>query len=132
MLDVSLVSVDAPSAPVAEQPWWWLENAERDSNTRALSAAATPVRPMIGTGGWLIGHGLDAAADCAGAACNGGNGGLLFGNGGSGANGGAGGRAFLIGDGGRGGDAGAVGVAGGHGGRGGLLGGNGGDGGDGG
>ncbi len=42
------------------------------------AAAAPAVPPMIGPGGWLIGDGLNAADDCTGAACNGGNGGLLW------------------------------------------------------
>ena len=60
---------------------------------------------LVGPGGMLIGNGLDAADDCTGTACNGGNAGLLFGNGGAGKNGGTGGNAGLIGNGGAGGDA---------------------------
>ncbi len=61
-------------------------------------------RPIIGPGGWLIGDGYSAAADCEGDACNGGNGGFLGGSGGDGANGGTGGHAgFWFGDGGDGG-----------------------------
>jgi hypothetical protein len=44
-------------------------------------------RPAIGDGGWLIGNGLNAAADCQDSACNGGNGGLLGGSGGGGGDG---------------------------------------------
>ena len=62
------------------------------------------VPDLIGPGGLLIGNGTDALPDCKGDACNGGNGGLLFGNGGAGANGGTGGNAGLFGSGGRGGD----------------------------
>lgn len=87
--------------------------------------------PIIGPGGWLIGNGLNADPNCTGSDCNGGNGGLLFGNGGAGANGGRGGNAGLIGTGGRGGDGGEPGAHGGDGGYGGFLFGNGGDGGDG-
>lgn len=59
-----------------------------------LSAAYNvSLRPMFGDGGWLIGNGLNAAADCTGDACNGGDGGLLMGSGGNGANGGRGGNA---------------------------------------
>ena len=85
---------------------------------------------LVGPGGVLIGNGVDAADDCTGAACNGGNAGLLFGNGGAGKNGGTGGNAGLIGKGGAGGDAvavtamgtaNAVGTAGGAGGKGGTL-----------
>lgn len=79
--------------------------------TLAVAPTAPVYRgPFLG----LIGNGVDAAADCTGAACNGGNGGLLFGNGGNGANGGAGGNAYLVGNGGTGGD----GLAGQDGGRG--------------
>ncbi|HNM85642.1 MAG TPA: hypothetical protein PKI77_14100, partial [Mycobacterium sp.] len=49
-------------------------------------------RPMIGPGGWLFGDGLNAAQNCSGSACNGGDGGLFGGDGGDGANGGKGTR----------------------------------------
>ena len=97
----------------------------------------------------LFGKGWSAAADCVGSACNGGNGGLLIGNGGAGANGGSGGNAGLFGKGGAGGDGaggeagsaggpgvdgveGGAGGAGGNGGAGGLIFGAGGRGGSGG
>ena len=63
--------------------------------------------PIIGPGGWLIGDGLDADPGCEVGSddCNGGNGGLLWGNGGDGANGGDGGNAgLLFGNGGNGGN----------------------------
>lgn len=67
---------------------------------QALAAGALPTndanaffRPMFGSGGWLVGNGVDAAADCSGNACNGG---ILGGNGGAGANGGHGGAAGLL------------------------------------
>ena len=86
-----------------------------------------PISALIG---FFIGNGADAAADCVGDACNGGNAGILFGNGGAGANGGKGGNAgLLLGNGGAGGDGSVAGVAGGAGGRGGLIFGDGGDGG---
>jgi hypothetical protein len=98
-------------------------------------------RPLVGDGGLLIGDGLNAAANCQGSACNGGSGGLLFGNGGNGANGGRGGDAGLLfgngtgGPGGNGDTADSIGgpVTGGNGGAGGRggFGGNGGHGGDG-
>jgi len=94
------------------------------SRTTVVSSEA-PAGPFLG----LFGDGLDAAADCVGRACNGGNGGLLWGNGGNGANGGSGGHAGLIGNGGNGSDAVALGQAGGNGGDGGLIFGNGGNGG---
>ena len=95
---------------------------------------------LVGPGGSLIGNGLDALEidpNCT-SNCAGGNGGLLFGNGGAGAFGGPGGNAGLIGNGGAGGDAvavtttgttAAVGIAGGKGGNGGALFGRGGAGG---
>ncbi len=61
----------------------------------------------------FFGNGLDAAADCVAAACNGGNGGLFFGNGGNGAYGGNGGSGRLfVGIGGNGADGAAAGQAG--------------------
>ena len=80
-----------------------------------LIAAATASGPILG----LFGNGVDAAADCAAesSACNGGNAGWIWGNGGNGANGGRGGNAGLFGNGG----------TGRYGGNGGLLMGNGGD-----
>ena len=84
-----------------------------DNTDLGSSAAAATVytaqtstdRPVIGEGGWLIGDGRNAAADCTGAACNGENGGLLGGSGGNGANGGKGGDAGAWwGNGGKGGD----------------------------
>ena len=110
----------------------------------ALASANPVLRPIIGPGGWLIGNGLDAAEDCEGNACRGGDGGLLWGNGGDGRYGYDGGNAgFLFGDGGDGGgglDAfyregtgeKLAATDGGRGGRGGFLFGNGGNGGDGG
>jgi len=67
----------------------------------STNATGDPVKTVIG---FFIGNGADAAADCTGSACNGGNGGLFLGNGGSGAYGGSGGNAgFLFGNGGDGG-----------------------------
>lgn len=83
--------------------------------------------------GLLLGNGFgfDATSCVAGAACNGGHAGLLFGNGGNGWNGGAGGNSGMIGNGGNGGPGTAT-VNGGTGGNGGaaLLFGNGGNGGN--
>src|SRR5262245_39318099 len=73
-------------------------------NVAALPTAALPT--LFGPGGMLIGNGLDALEldpDCT-ANCVGGNGGILFGNGGNGAFGGQGGNAGLIGNGGAGGE----------------------------
>ena len=64
--------------------------------TLALALLTTPRGPLFG----LFGNGVDAAADCTGDACNGGRGGLIWGNGGTGANGGFGGAAGLFGVGG--------------------------------
>ena len=81
----------------------------RDREQRALAAqevtdANPALRPMFGDGGWLIGNGLDAVEGCEGAACNGGNGGLLGGDGGNGLHGGKGGDAgWWFGNGGHGG-----------------------------
>ena len=70
----------------------------------ALQLGGLP--PLIGPGGFLFGDGLDADPGLrTGADCNGGNGGLLWGNGGDGANGGTGGNAgLLFGNGGTGGN----------------------------
>ncbi|KKE99447.1 hypothetical protein WN67_24075, partial [Mycolicibacterium obuense] len=76
----------------------------------------------------LFGNGVDAALDCTGDACNGGRGGLIWGNGGAGANGGSGGSAGLFGTGGAGADATAT-TAAGDGGLGGSIAGRGGNGG---
>lgn len=85
--------------------------------------------------GLLVGNGysFDGVSCASGVTCNGGRGGLLFGNGGNGYNGGAGGNAGLIGNGGAGGR-GTTGINGGNGGNGGAAGlflGNGGEGGSG-
>ncbi len=72
----------------------------------ALAAAlvsADSQQPLVGPGGSIIGNGIDADLNCT-TSCDGGNGGLLFGNGGAGKNGGKGGNAGLIGNGGAGGD----------------------------
>ena len=62
----------------------------------------SPTQPgnPFGLIGLFIGNGTDALANCTGAACNGGNGGLFFGSGGAGANGGNGGNAGFFGNGG--------------------------------
>jgi len=77
--------------------------------------------------GFFVGNGANAAADCVGSACNGGNGGILIGNGGNGANGGKGGNGgLLFGNGGNGGNGYILGTGsarnGGNGGRGGIFG----------
>lgn len=98
---------------------------------RVLLAAAMNTGPILG----LFGDGVNASPDCepGSSACTGGNGGLIFGNGGNGANGGNGGNAgFLFGNGGQGGDGFGCCLVlsyGGNGGNGGFLFGNGGDGG---
>ncbi|MGB3232589.1 MAG: hypothetical protein WBB57_17970, partial [Mycobacterium sp.] len=93
---VELASFDAllvPQAPVSDELWWLVPGAPGSQRTSSGSDSRSAVVPMIGEGGWLVGNGIDAAADCAAAACNGGNGGLLRGSGGDGANGGRGGNA---------------------------------------
>lgn len=88
----------APPTPAARCPalvWCSLPPAAAAAPTppalgavvAALQANVTSTRPIIGPGGWLIGDGLNAPADCTGAACNGGDGGFLWGNGADGANG---------------------------------------------
>jgi hypothetical protein len=125
------------------------ESTVATNAVQARTATAVPVAPspayvpaayiptigfglLIGPHGLLVGNGWDAAADCVGATCNGGNAGLLWGNGGNGANGGRGGNAGMIGNGGAGGSGTALGMAGGTGGTGEMVWGNGGRGGDGG
>ena len=74
-----------------------LRQCHRQCECRLAEAISATVR-------YFIGNGADALADCVGDACNGGNGGILFGNGGDGANGGRGGNAgFFWGGGGDGG-----------------------------
>ncbi|KKW66382.1 hypothetical protein AAV95_02720, partial [Mycolicibacterium elephantis] len=136
----------APLAPAADLWPWWLTDTL--VGPAGAAPAATPVapqqfRPLVGPGGWLVGDGLDALdldPACT-ADCRGGDGGLLWGDGGDGALGGDGGDAgSLFGNGGDGGDGELVllsggGIAeaaldGGNGGNGGLFG-DGGDGGNG-
>ena len=40
------------------------QSSGTDETFQSLAAGPTALRPMIGDGGWLIGNGLDAAADC--------------------------------------------------------------------
>ena len=114
LLDDPATATAAPEVQLmsteSELSEWWLLNAQRSggndsANSNALfgpsALAATSAngnfnlfRP-IGPGGWLIGNGIDAVAGCEGAACNGGNAGLLFGNGGKGFAGGHGGNGAL-------------------------------------
>ena len=113
---VELASTDLPLPLGPQEPWWLFDSANpligsaASPTTNALAAASRDVgtsklRPIIGPGGWLIGDGLDAPADCTGDACNGGNGGLFGGSGGDGANGGDGGNGgWFFGDGGNGGN----------------------------
>src|SRR5882757_1566376 len=133
---VKLMSVDAPLSPAPNTPCGVLPctslfgpavTAPQPTKLAAAlvsptaGPAANPISALIGI---FIGNGADAAADCTGAACNGGNAGLLFGTGGAGANGGRGGNGGLIGNGGVGG-AGVAGInngTGGTGGTGGLFG----------
>lgn len=105
------------------------EPTELAAPTVLATSAATDPDPISALIGIFIGNGADAPADCTGDACNGRNGGLLFGSGGNGANGGGGGNAGLWGHGGDGDDSYIAGLAGGRGGNGGALFGNGGAGG---
>ena len=112
-----LLSTESPLPLAPQDPWWLLDGGNAligsagSPTTNALAAASSGFNILtpIGPGGWLIGDGLDAADDCTGTACNGGNGGLLGGNGGDGKNGGSGGNAgYLFGDGGNGGNGGTA------------------------
>ncbi|MCV7126643.1 hypothetical protein H7I42_03955, partial [Mycolicibacterium vanbaalenii PYR-1] len=136
---VRLASFDSlivANSPVPEDIWLFgaAGSPKRDRSGPATAAApgVAAVRPMIGPGGWLIGDGADAVEDCEGSACDGRNGGVLWGNGGNGARGGKGGNAGMFGgNGGRGGDGYLPGQDGGDGGDAGIFAstGNGGDGG---
>ena len=107
--DVELVSFESlmvPQSPAPQDEWWLMagevggqigSGAARVPTALASVSVSGPIRPIVGPGGWLIGNGLNAPEDCSGSECNGGNGGLLFGNGGNGANGGSGGNAGLFG-----------------------------------
>jgi hypothetical protein len=61
----------------------------RKARGRIAASAYYPVSSLIAV---FIGNGTNAPANCTGAACNGGNAGLLIGTGGAGANGGSGGN----------------------------------------
>ena len=122
----TMVSAASAPAPVVQ------------SHDVTLLATGDFLRSVVG---FFIGNGANAAFDCVGSACNGGNAGILVGNGGNGANGGSGGRAgLLLGNGGNGGNGSSrailaaslgLSVNGGNGGRAGLFGGTGGNGGNG-
>lgn len=120
------IRMQAMSTP----PWAQVASATGNPLQNVLDifiSNGTAERPNAGL---LIGNGYSwTAGTCAqGAVCNGGQSGLLFGNGGNGFAGGRGGSAGLFGDGGAGG-VGVNGGAGGNGGHGGLFFGNGGAGG---
>ena len=96
-----LVSVESTSltSPFAERTSFWLfdgrEVGSPQANRRGEACGGCEGiggcrPPLIGPGGWLIGDGANAPADCSGSDCNGQNGGLLWGNGGNGAAGGNG------------------------------------------
>ena len=69
---IRLVSTDTalvPLAPASDDVDWWLLDGVGAGDGGTSQALAVPVfQPIIGPGGWLIGDGLDAAADCEGAA----------------------------------------------------------------
>ena len=85
-----LASTESELSPNEEDPFW-LFDGERSEligvggfvapTPMALAAAPNVVPPAIGPGGWLIGNGLDALEIDPGCldACDGGNGGLLWG-----------------------------------------------------
>jgi hypothetical protein len=143
-LALATPSAAAPEGPIAGCSLFY--SAACVSTKATTTATAIALRPAFSlradtsSGGpilGLFGNGADAPTGCrtAGTSCNGGNGGLIWGNGGNGAEGGDGGNAGLFGNGGMGGDGyfgwGFPTNNGGNGGNGGLLGGSGGDGGDG-
>ena len=130
-------AADSAGSGNAGPPVWAASAMASATPSGSVAASSAPVVPdfirfFIGDGtatnpdaGLLVGDGFSYdASTCVGtAACDGGRGGFLFGNGGSGWNGGSGGSAGLFGNGGNGG-AGVPGVFagfGGLGGRGGLL-----------
>ena len=88
-----------PLSPATDDELWWLgdggslfgSSGFATPTPTALAAASLfpGLPPIIGPGGWLIGDGLDADPLTCTAPCDGGNGGLLWGNGGDGALGGA-------------------------------------------
>ncbi|MGB7509419.1 MAG: hypothetical protein WA965_28755, partial [Mycobacterium sp.] len=69
-----LTETDAPAQPTSlevqlvndeeEYTLWGMAVSGSDRSGATMEASA--LRPMIGNGGWLIGNGLDAAADCTG------------------------------------------------------------------
>src|SRR5690349_1180280 len=112
---VQLASFGSPldPAPLAPATDWWLDenggavvgagfNPTPNALAAAISGISFPSLPILGI---FIGDGADAQPGCVGAACNGGNAGILFGDGGKGLNGGSGGNGGLFfGAGGQGGD----------------------------
>lgn len=134
--EITLASVDSSLIPRTPVEFWWLDDGR---DTIGRSAAAPTALSVVGVqphlelfGTLIIGNGADGTASNP----DGGNGGVLWGNGGagytqpgsSGTAGGNGGNAGLFGNGGTGGG-GGYGAAGGRGGAGGWLSGNGGAGG---
>ncbi|WP_179474151.1 hypothetical protein [Mycolicibacterium vinylchloridicum] len=109
--DVQLTSFGSPLTPPPLAPttnWWLYEpgsglvgaGVNPTAAMARISSAAIPSLPIIG---FFIGDGADALPGCVGSACNGGNAGILFGNGGDGFNGGRGGNGgVFFGDGGNG------------------------------
>ncbi len=130
----------APSLPTVSLPPALTPPASTPAPiAKAAASQQNPLEFLFSDGtithpdaGLLIGNGynwVSYGGQCVSGPCNGGNGGLLFGNGGNGFSGGDGGRSGFIGNGG---NAGAGGNGGGRGGNGGFIAGNGGNGADGG
>ena len=99
------VSTGEPATPATGSVSGVLSQTQAQSQPQAAAAIADPltafVRVFVGNGtkdnpnaGLLLGNGYSySAPDCPSGACNGGNAGLLWGDGGSGVNGGRGGAA---------------------------------------
>src|SRR5262245_1883433 len=89
--DVQLASFDSLLAPAPQdtttEPWWLDEDGRgavgasvnTTFTTVTINGISFPSLPIIG---FFIGDGADAQPNCTGDECNGGNAGILFGDGG--------------------------------------------------
>jgi hypothetical protein len=138
-IPVPAASNPTPNVPTPGLPPAFTPQVSTPGPVAKAAASQPGPLKLIGDGtithpdaGLLVGNGynwVSYGGACLSGACNGGNGGLLFGNGGNGFKGGDGGRSGFIGNGG---NAGAGGNGGARGGNGGFIAGNGGNGADGG